>query len=115
MVMVDKEREVMLKYYIGLIWSLAFLGGFLSGLAVSDKAIGFLKTDGSNLGNFLKNIGTGLSEFSKNDYSGFKDLFKVSSISLFVGQISLRKISFPFLLLPKESLYRSTSICPAKA
>ena len=56
------------------------LGGFLSGLAVSDKAIGFLKTDGSNLGNFLKNIGTGLSEFSKNDYSGFKDLFKDGAI-----------------------------------
>ena len=56
------------------------LGGFLTGLAVSDKAIGFLKTDGSNLGNFLKNIGTGLSEFSKNDYSGFKDLFKDGAI-----------------------------------
>jgi len=48
MVMVDKEREVMLKYYIGLIWSLAFLGGFLTGNSVvfaSDLTIDMLNKD----------------------------------------------------------------------
>ena len=30
-VMVHSERKIMIKYYIGLIWSLAFLGGFFSG------------------------------------------------------------------------------------
>jgi len=46
--MVDKEREVMLKYYIGLIWSLAFLGGFLSGNSVvfaADLTIDMLNKD----------------------------------------------------------------------
>ena len=38
-----------------------------------------------------------------------------SSISLFVGHISFKKIFFPSLLLPKGSLYKSKFIDPAKA
>ena len=47
-VMVHSERKIMIKYYIGLIWSLAFLGGFFSGQSLvfaADMTIDMLNKD----------------------------------------------------------------------
>ena len=44
-----------------------------------------------------------------------KEVNIISSISLLLGQMSLRKTSFPFLSFPRDDLYKSKFIVPAIA
>ena len=68
------------KRGVGALFGLPAIGaaisGFMSALGLGDKGLGFLKSDGANIGSFLKNLGEGLKAF------GSKELVAAGSLLL---------------------------------
>lgn len=59
------------KRGVGALFGLPAIGaaisGFMSALALGDKGLGFLNSDGANIGSFLKNLGEGLKAFGSKE------------------------------------------------
>ena len=68
------------KRGVGALFGLPAIGaaisGFMSALALGDKGLGFLNSDGANIGSFLKNLGEGIKAF------GSKELVAAGSLLL---------------------------------
>ena len=53
--------------FFGLAAIGAAISGFMVALGLGDKGLGFLKSDGANIGSFLKNLGEGLKAFGSKE------------------------------------------------
>ncbi len=53
--------------FFGLAAIGAAISGFMAALGLGDKGLGFLNSDGANIGSFLKNLGEGLQAFGSQE------------------------------------------------